>query len=43
MLIRSNIYDGAERDFFLKMYKLNPEQRIIMGRYLEKRAKDILL
>ncbi|CAD8127849.1 unnamed protein product [Paramecium sonneborni] len=44
MLIRSHNYDASERDLFTRMYKLHqPQQRIILGRFLERRAKELLL
>ncbi|CAD8082034.1 unnamed protein product [Paramecium primaurelia] len=44
MLIRSHNYDASERDLFTRMYKMHqPQQRIILGRYLERRAKELLL
>ncbi|CAD8193001.1 unnamed protein product [Paramecium octaurelia] len=44
MLIRSHNYDASERDLFYRMHKLHqPSQRIILGRFLERRAKELLL
>ncbi|KAM3139423.1 hypothetical protein pb186bvf_008448 [Paramecium bursaria] len=44
MLIRSGKYDSSERDLFNKMNQLTDNrQRIILGRYLERRAKELLL
>ncbi|CAK89317.1 unnamed protein product (macronuclear) [Paramecium tetraurelia] len=44
MLIRSHNYDASERDLFFRMHKLHqPSQRIILGRFLERRAKELLL
>ncbi|CAD8114963.1 unnamed protein product [Paramecium primaurelia] len=44
MLIRSHNYDASERDLFYRMNKLHqPSQRIILGRFLERRAKELLL
>ncbi|CAD8119299.1 unnamed protein product [Paramecium sonneborni] len=44
MLIRSQKYDSMERDIFYRMNQLNSnEQRILLGRFLERRAKELLL
>ncbi|CAD8206596.1 unnamed protein product [Paramecium octaurelia] len=44
MLIRSQKYDTTEREVFYRMNQLNSnEQRILLGRYLERRAKELLL
>ncbi|CAD8101638.1 unnamed protein product [Paramecium primaurelia] len=44
MLIRSQKYDTTEREVFYRMNQLNSyDQRILLGRFLERRAKELLL
>ncbi|CAK63034.1 unnamed protein product (macronuclear) [Paramecium tetraurelia] len=44
MLIRSSKYDSTEREGFYRMNELNSnEQRVLLGRFLERRAKELLL